>query len=157
MDTALANKRSKKKSNKGNNTGKTKGGGGNNHPDLPSWRVKRSVPKFTCPDGDKWVLCKHHGRKDEHGKHHVMYMPDGHEHEIWAATKAAKQAAFKLNMKEFKAAKHGSPEIEKTGKKSNSDGQKKNMSLAKSFASALTTKSQMSDAEAADIINSVMK
>ena len=35
LAAALANERAKNKSNKGNNTGKTKGGGGNNHPDLP--------------------------------------------------------------------------------------------------------------------------
>ena len=35
LATELANERAKNKSNKGNNTGKTKGGGGNNHPDLP--------------------------------------------------------------------------------------------------------------------------
>ena len=60
-------------------------------------------------------------------------------------------------MKELKAVKRSSPEIENTGKKFKSDGGKKNMSLAKSFASALTTKAQMSDAEVADIINSFMK
>ena len=38
-----------------------------------------------------------------------MYIPKGHEHEIWAATKAAKQAAFKLMMKEFKAMKLSGP------------------------------------------------
>ena len=86
-----------------------------------------------------------------------MYMPEGHEHERWAVTKSAKQAALKLNMKEFKAAKRSGPEIENTGKKLKSGGGKKNMSIAKIFASALTTKDQMPDAEAADIINSVMK
>ena len=60
-------------------------------------------------------------------------------------------------MKEFKTAKRIGPEIENTGKKLNSDGGKKNMSLAKIFARALTTKAQMSDTEAADIVNSVMK
>ena len=60
-------------------------------------------------------------------------------------------------MKEFKASKRSGPEIENTGKKLNSDGRKKNTNLAKIFASALTTKAKMSDAEAADIINSVMK
>ena len=84
-------------------------------------------------------------------------MPEGHEHGSWAVTKAAKQAAFKPNMKDVKAAKSSRPEIEKTGKKLNSDGRKKNLGLAKSIANALTTKAQMSDAEAADIINSVMK
>ena len=86
-----------------------------------------------------------------------MYTPEGHEHESWAFPKAAKHAAFKLNMKEFKAVKRSGPEIENTGKKLKSDGRKKNLSLAKSFAGALTTKAQMSDTEAADIINSVMK
>ena len=71
---------SKKKSNKGNDTGKPKGGGGNNHPKLPSWRVMKSCPNSTCPDKDKWVWCKHHGRKDEHGNQHGMYMPEGHDH-----------------------------------------------------------------------------
>ena len=84
-------------------------------------------------------------------------MPEGHEHESWAVTKATKQAAFKLNMKEFKDAKRSSPEIENTGKKLNPDGRKNNVSLAKIFDSALTTKAQMSDAEAADIVNLVMK
>ena len=60
-------------------------------------------------------------------------------------------------MKEFKAMKLSGPKIEKTGKKLKSDGWKKNLGLAKSFASALTTKSQMSNAEDADIVNSVMK
>ena len=60
-------------------------------------------------------------------------------------------------MKEFKAAKRSCPEIEKTGKDVNSDGGKKNLSLAKSFASAFTIKAQILDAEAADIVNSVMK
>ena len=86
-----------------------------------------------------------------------MYMPEGHEHESWAATKAEKQAALKLKMKEFKAAKCSGPEIKNTGKKLKSDSRKKNLSLVKIFASALTTKAQMSDAEAVDIINSVMK
>ena len=115
LATALANDRSKNKSNKGKNTGKPKGGGGNNHPDLPSWRVKTSVSKLNCPGGDKWVWCKHHGRKDEHGNHHVMYMPEGHYNESWAVTNAAKHAAFKLIIKEFKNAKRSGPEIEKTG------------------------------------------
>ena len=84
-------------------------------------------------------------------------MPEGHEHESWAVAKAVKQAAFKLKMKEFKSAKCSGPEIEKTGNKLKSDGVKKNLSLAKSFTSALTTKAQMYNAEAADIINSVMK
>ena len=141
LATELANERAKNNSNKGNNTGNPKGGEGNNNPDLPSWRVKRSGPKFTFPNRNKWVWCKHHGRKDEHGNHCGMYMPEGHEHERWAVTKAATQAAFKLKMKEFKAAKHSGPEIENTGKKSKSDGGKKNTSLAKRFASALTTKS----------------
>ena len=35
LATALANERSKNKSNKGNNTGNPKGGGGNNHLNLP--------------------------------------------------------------------------------------------------------------------------
>ena len=86
-----------------------------------------------------------------------MYIPEGHDHEIWAITKAAKQAAFKLRMKEFKAAKRSGPDIENTGKKLKYDSGKKNLILAKSFASALTIKAQMSDAEAADIVNSVMK
>ena len=60
-------------------------------------------------------------------------------------------------MKEFKAVKRSGPEIEKTGKKLKSDRRKNNLSLAKSFVSALTTKAQISNAEAADIINSVMK
>ena len=60
-------------------------------------------------------------------------------------------------MKEFKAAKRSGPEIENTGKKVKSDVGKKNLILAKSFASDLTTKAQMSDEEAADIVNSVMK
>ena len=157
MATALANERSKNKSNKVNNTGKPKVGGGNNHPDLPSWRVNKSGPKFTCPDRDKWVWCKHHGYKDEHSNQHGLYMPEGHDHESLAVTKAAKQSSFKLRMKEFKAEKRSGPEIENTGKKVKSDGRKKNLSLAKSFASNLTTKSQISDTEAADIVNSVMK
>ena len=157
LAAALANERAKNKSNKVNNTDNPKGGGGNNHPDLPSWHLKRSGPKFTFPDRDKWVCCKHHGRKYENSNQRGMYMPEGHDDEIWAVTKAEKQAAFKLNMKELKAAKHSGPEIENTGKKFNSDGGKKNLSLAKSFASALATKAQMSDAEAADIVNSVMK
>ena len=86
-----------------------------------------------------------------------MYMPEGHDHEICAVTKAAKQAAFKLRMKEFKTEKHSDPEIENTGNKLNSDGGMNNLSLAKGFTSALTTKYQMSDAEAADIVRSVMK
>ena len=90
LATALANERAKNNSNKGNNTGKPKGGGGNNNPDLPSWRIKISGPKFTCPDRDKWVWCKHHGRKDEYGNQRGMYMHEGHEHESWAVTKAAK-------------------------------------------------------------------
>ena len=57
-------------------------------------------------------------------------------------------------MKEFKAAKRSGSKIEKTGKKLKSDGRKNNLS---SFASTFTTKAQMFDAEAADIINSVMK
>ena len=60
-------------------------------------------------------------------------------------------------MKDSKAAKRSGPEIEKTGKKLKSDGGKKNPSLAKSFASALTTKAQMSDAEATDVVNSATK
>ena len=60
-------------------------------------------------------------------------------------------------MKDFKAAKRSGPLIENTGNKLNYDGGKKNLSLAKSFARDLTTKAQMSDAETADIINSVTK
>ena len=86
-----------------------------------------------------------------------MYMPEVHDHESWVVTKAAKQVAFKLRMKEFKAAKRSGPDIENTGKKLKYDGGKNNLILAKSFASALTTKAQMSDAESADIVNSVMK
>ena len=88
LATALANERAKNKSNESNNTGKTKGGGGNNHPELPSWRVNRSIPKFTCPDGDKWVWCKHYGRKDKHGNQHGMYMPEGHDYKSWDFSKA---------------------------------------------------------------------
>ena len=84
-------------------------------------------------------------------------MPEIHEHESWAVTKAAKQNAFKIKMKEFKAAKRRGPEFKNNREKLISDGGKKNLSLAKSFSSALTTKAQMSDAEAADIVNSVMK
>ena len=84
-------------------------------------------------------------------------MPEGNDNESWALTKAVKQAAFKLRMKEFKAAKHICLETENTGKKLKSDGGKKNLSLAKSFSSPLSIKAQMSDAEAADIVNSVMK
>ena len=36
LATALANEQAKNKSNMGNNTGKHKEGGGNNHPDLPT-------------------------------------------------------------------------------------------------------------------------
>ena len=157
LATALANERSKNKSNRGNNTGKPKGGGVNNHPDLPSWRVQKSVLKFTCPDKDKWVRCKHHFRKDEHDNHHGLYMPEGHDHESWAITKSSKQAAFKLIMKYFKAAKRSGPEFKKTGKKVKFDGRKKNLSLAKRLASALTAKAQIHNAEAANIFNSVMK
>ena len=60
-------------------------------------------------------------------------------------------------MKEFKIAKRSGPEIEKTGNRLKSDGGKKNMSLAKRFASALSTKAQMSDEKSTDIVNSVMK
>ena len=84
-------------------------------------------------------------------------MPEVYYHESWAITKAAKQAALKLRMKEFKAAKRSGPEIENTEKKVKSDVGKKNLILAKSFAIDLTTKAQMSDEEAADIVNSVMK
>ena len=157
LATELAKKESKNKSNKGNNTGKPKGGGGNNHPDLPSWSLKRFGLKFTCPDKDKWVWCNPHGRKYEHGTQHGKYMPEVHNKESRAVTKAATQAAFQLRMKEFKTAHRSGPEIEKTGKKLKSDGRNNNLSLAKSSANALTTKSPMSDAEAADIVNSVTK
>ena len=49
-------------------------------------------------------------------------MPEDHDHERCAVTKATKQAAFKLRMKEFKAAKRSGPEIEKTRKKVKYDG-----------------------------------
>ena len=59
-------------------------------------------------------------------------------------------------MKEFKATKQTGPELESTGKKLESDDGNKNMSPAKSFARALTSKAQLSNAEAAGIINSVI-
>ena len=111
LATALENERAKNKSNKGNTTGNPNGGGENNHPDLPSWRVKKSGPKFTCPDGVNWVWCKHHDHTDKLGNQHGLYMPEGHDHEIWTVTKAAKHVAFKLRIKEVKSQKRSGPEI----------------------------------------------
>ena len=35
-------------------------------------------------------MVQQHIRKDEHGKQHGFYMPEGHDNEIWAVTKVAK-------------------------------------------------------------------
>ena len=49
LATALANERAKNKSNKGNNTGKHKGGGVNIHPEPPLMACKEIRPEVHLP------------------------------------------------------------------------------------------------------------
>ena len=81
-------------------------------------------------------------------------MPNDHNHESWAANKLEKASAWKEKLAARKAAKRDAPKDNDSKKKSKSGKQK--LGLAKSFKTALTTKSQMGDLEANDLVDTVM-
>ena len=145
LETALTKERSKNASNGETGEGKVKGSR-KNHPDLPTLRVKNVGKHFTCPDGDKWVCCKHHGRKKDDCTQQGMYMPRGYGHDICKIKKDESKAAFKDKQKSSKAAvKRNAPESEASSKKTKTDKSEKTLSLSKSFMSYLTTRVNLSD------------
>ena len=81
-------------------------------------------------------------------------MSEDHNHESWAANKLEKITAWKAKLVARKAAKRDAPNDNDSKKKSKSGGQK--LGLAKSFRTALTTKAQMGDLEATDLVETVM-
>ena len=81
-------------------------------------------------------------------------MPEDHDHESWAANKLEKVTAWKVKLVARKAAKRNAPNENDSKKKSKSGGQK--LGLAKSFRTALTTKAQMGDLEATDLVETAM-
>ena len=84
-----------------------------------------------------------------------MYMPSPHNHSEWQAAKDEKSKNWKEGRKESKAAKRKAsklePELDPAPVPSTST-----LALAKSFKSILTSKVQMSDAEATYLIDTVV-
>ena len=81
-------------------------------------------------------------------------MPKDHHHESRAANKLEKTTAWKLKLLARKSAKRDAPNDNDSKKKSKSGNQK--LGLAKSFRTALTTKAQMGDLEANDLVETVI-
>ena len=81
-------------------------------------------------------------------------MSNDHNHESWAANKLEKTTAWKVKLAARKATKRDAPKDNDSKNKSKSGNQK--LGLAKSFRTALTTKSQMRDLDANDLVETVM-
>ena len=84
-----------------------------------------------------------------------MYMPSPHNHAEWQAVKDKKRTNWKEGRKDLKAAKHKAskiePELDPAPVPSTST-----LALDKSFKSILTSKVQMSDAEATYLIDTLV-
>ena len=118
---------------------------------VEKWRFKKTTKRKTV-DGEKFVWCPKHGRKNEEGVQSGMYIPEPHDHEAWLAKKTkeneewkAEQAARKVAPLKCKA--EGTPSDSAKGAK---------LSLAKSVRTALTTRVQMSDNEAQAMVDDIM-
>ena len=143
-----------KKSRNGSDHGKKPGqpaGGASQK--LPAWRISNTGPTYTAGDGTTWMWC----HVKTNGQRQGLYIPSDHNHESWAANKLQKAAAWKEKLAARKAAKHDAPKEPKDNdsKKKSKSGKQK-LGLAKSFKTALTTKSQMGDHEANDLVDTVM-
>ena len=128
---------------------KTKGGAKPNGNKLPDWRITKKGSTYTH-EGVKYDWCPHHGPKNR-GNNKTsccMYMPHPHDHEEWKAAKARKTAA----RDKFRAEKQDEKRTSGTKRKPT----EKTMKLSKSFHTALTSRVQLSDAEAKDIVESVL-
>ena len=108
--------------------------------------------KLNAVDDVKYVFCKEHGHKDKNSNKNGMYMPTPHDHAGWLAKILANNTAWKEKNKEAKAAgKRKSTKAIPT-----SGSPPSNISLSKSFKSALTTQVNLSNAEEENIISRVM-
>ena len=120
---------------------------------LEAWKFIYAGKAKTVDDV-KYAFCKDHGRKDAEG-HGGMYMPSPHNHEEWQAVKDEKRTNWKEGRKYLKAVKRKAskiePELDPDPIPSTST-----LTLAKSFKSILTSKVQMSDAEATYLIDIVV-
>ena len=119
---------------------------------VPNWKFTNVGATTKCPtSGDTFKWCPHHGKKDGKGQR-GMYMPADHDHKKWEAEKKAKNDAWNAKKKAGKRKADGDdkgaqPDPKKGGGK---------LALAKSFHSALTSKVQLSDAEAKDLIDKAL-
>ena len=85
-------------------------------------------------------------------------MPKGHDHDAWRLKKDKKNAAWKEKLDLFKVAtSRNTPTDESPTNKTKTGQSGKTLALSKNFASALSTKVRLSDAESKAIIDDGMK
>ena len=153
---ALKKERANNVSNGGNGKGKEKDSG-TKQMGLPVLCAKNVGNNFTCPNGDKWVWCRHHGCKKDDGTHQDMYMPEGHDHDAWKIKKDERKSAFKDKWKAIKAAaKRNAPEIKASSKNTKTKKSENTYALSESFVSALTTSVHLYEAEARALVDEIL-
>lgn len=123
----------------GSNSNRNSSREGGNGPD--AWRTKKRGDT-TTRDGNKFVWCSQHKIPLGSGSFSDgIYMPEGHNHEEWAAAKAAKKAKFAENKS------NGSSDA------SNGEGGRRNrkLTLGRKLQAALVTQTGMSEADASKL------
>ena len=137
-DTSHTSKKPKK-----NPKDKDRGG---QRPPLEQWRF-RFDGEDKDDDGVEYVWCPHHGHKDTDGKQSGMYMPSPHDYDEWAKQRKEKRGAWETKRSKKVIPDGGGETTKPAG----------TLSLSKSFKSALTTHVNLSDEEAAFIMDKVEK
>ena len=137
----------KKKPSK-SNPAATQSGAGN----LSKWLFEDVGPTMRVSDKNNYAWCRLHRRKTD-GVHRGMYMPAPHDHKAWKAAKNRKQNFWK-EQKEGRAPTKRKAPVEPTAKTSAKKG---NSRMSNNFKSALCTQMMISDKEADDFVNAIMK
>ena len=143
-----AEKSNRKKKPSKSNPAATQSGTGK----LGKWLFEDVGPTMRGPDKKNYEWRHLHGRKTDR-VHIFIYIPAPHDHESWKAAKDAKQNSRK-EQKEGRAPTKRKAPVELTAKTSAKKG---NLRLLNSFKSALCTQMTISDKEANDFFNAIMK
>lgn len=129
---------------------KKKGGGG-----APQWQITKVGNKLKHPDKDiDMIWCPHHKSAD--GKVNGMYMPFPHNHDEWAAKKAAAKAAYKQRGKRKNdgAHKDDTTSIKKAGSINNNATK---LALSETIKTALMTRCCITENDLNDVIKDAEK
>ena len=120
----------------------------------PQWQITKVGNRIKHPDtGIDMIWCPKHQSTD--GKVNGMYMPFPHNHEEWAAKKAASKAAYKQRGKRKNDGTHkDDPNIKKMG--SINDNATK-LALSESIKTALMTRCCITENDLNDVINDAVK